>query len=452
MDEVENGTRTQRNYSEGCNASSETAVYCHYGATLTDGACVIPPPQCSIYNLEQCKTELSCKEGNGFWYAGNSSCPTGQIVTERGCEYPVSSCPLHQEVQNNQCVGIPYIEASGTLCGTYKDPIRIVKGTHVVSCPTHFKERLYIEKGVTLLVDDSWDITADNVISIEGSVDQPVSIKASANNPSGGMGRLLLASKESPSLYNKALGGYVTFFNVTNSKNMIILKLLNLKHSNFYTDAGFEIREINSQSSTFSSSSGGTYTHEIYYSLFVNSQFDSGRTIYSEGGVFISSEFINTNIHAYAGRVRFPYSAFFYGRADSTELKVTCYDKETFIQGHKNKTVVNYCKNESDNDGTEISDKLTVYITESESRVASINQPFKVEAMIFDKNGVVFTDDVVWKARYSVDGEYFDSGQSWIGREVEITLPITEYYDVYIESVNGQSYLLGPNLINVMVD
>ena len=92
-------------------------------------------------------------------------------------------------------------------------------------------------------------------------------------------------------------------------------------------------------------------------------------------------------------------------------------------------------------------DNYAVYILGKKKRSVAAASPVNLEAYIFDKNGIVQPSEVVWKARYDVDGTYYDSGQTWTGRNISVSLEDKEQYEVYVESVNGETDLLGPKSI-----
>lgn len=121
---------------------------------------------------------------------------------------------------------------------------------------------------------------------------------------------------------------------------------------------------------------------------------------------------------------------------------------ENYIQGNES---VNFQFSGGDciisDNVTPKTDKYAVYILEQEKRSMSAGGTINLEAYIFDKNGIVQPSEVVWKARYDVDGTYYDSGQTWTGRNISVSLSDKEQYEVYVESVNGEADLLGPKSI-----
>ncbi|WP_231880514.1 hypothetical protein, partial [Alcanivorax sp. HI0083] len=112
-------------------------------------------------------------------------CPEGQIETTRGCEVPVDSCLENQEIEDNICVDIPYVEVTGNICGNYVDPIKVTAGNHFVTCDTTFNERLLIDAGAVLQVDRNWYIVAESGVNVNGTAVSPVTIKTSPNNIDG---------------------------------------------------------------------------------------------------------------------------------------------------------------------------------------------------------------------------------------------------------------------------
>ena len=88
---------------------------------------------------------------------------------------PVAACSVYQQVVDNQCQAVNYVDLTGNICGEYQDPIRVMPGQHFVTCNTDFRNRLFIEPGAVLQVDREWDFIAENGVKVNGTSGSPAS-------------------------------------------------------------------------------------------------------------------------------------------------------------------------------------------------------------------------------------------------------------------------------------
>lgn len=390
----------------------------------------------------------------GFEWNGNScesieplppQCLEGEVNTSRGCEVEVVSCPSQMKLEDNQCVDIEYVSVTGNVCGEYADPVKITSGQHFVTCDTTFNERLFVEAGATLQVDRDWFIKANNGVEVNGNSVSPVIIETSPNNLDG-LWNSFSFSGDVALDYSAAqpIGDSISFLMVDGFNNTSSISGVALSDTSVVATAGLNLQSVISDNSTYD-----TGTTTVRNSLIQNSAFiGDSPSIY--GGVVINSSvssdgYLRVSVGStYSQKLGLIRSALLFNPVLND---VWCLSG-SYVQG--NGTVSYYfvpddC-NESDN-LTPISDKLAAYILGSEKRTVNAESTISLEAYIFDKNGLVQPTEIIWKARYDVDGTYYDSGQTWTGRKVDISLSQKEQYEVYVESVNGQTDLLGPKSI-----
>lgn len=391
-----------------------------------------------------------CNEG-AEWNGSECAVPTpicadGQVETSRGCESPVTDCPAGQKIDDNQCVNIQYVDVTGDICGNYVEPIRVTTGQHFVTCDTVFNDRLLIEAGATLQVDRNWLISAGHGVDILGSAASPVLIETSPNNLDGhwnyfsfgGEVRLDYESEE-------FVGDSISYLNVSGYEGASTIESVGFSDSQIIADGSLTISNVLSTNSIFDLS-----VATVRSSLIMHGELAGSTTPVVYSSLLTNSVQSTANSMALHGPYPIGVKNGFYrgGLFFNGPLEVRCF-AETFVQGNLDLAYI-YDPNgvciTSDN-VSPLSDKYAIYILEQEKHSIDSGASLNLEAYIFDKNGLVQPTEIIWKARYDVDGTYYDSGQTWTGRKVDISLSQKEQYEVYVESVNGQTDLLGPKSI-----
>lgn len=410
---TDNGyTVRQKTYGDSaCNASEHVSQDCNEGYQWDGVACTEVPPVC----------------------------PEGQIETTRGCEVPVDSCLENQEIEDNICVDIPYVEVTGNICGNYVDPIKVTAGNHFVTCDTRFNDRLLIDAGAVLQVDRNWYIEAESGVNVNGTAASPVIIETSPNNLDGEWVGISF-SGESDFDYDSGefLGDTVSFLALKGFSGSSSLSGIAIENSTIDSDGDLGL-------SVLSKNNNYSVTMDSEGSFFINDEIQGAGSY--RGGIILGSV---------VGDVRLQQS-YSYSEADlinpvaffNDSFEVECYGtSESYIQGNLAVSIgfFDSCLEVSYNSNPK-PDNYAVYILGEKNRSASIGGAINLEAYIFDKNGIVQPSEVVWKARYDVDGTYYDSGQTWTGRNISVSLADKEQYEVYVESVNGETDLLGPKSI-----
>ncbi|WP_039926029.1 hypothetical protein [Alcanivorax sp. DG881] len=375
-----------------------------------------------------------------------SVCPDGQVDTSRGCEAPVTSCLVGQKVEDNQCVNVDYVAVTGNICGIYKDPIKITSGQHFVTCDTSFNNLLLIEAGAILQVDRDWFILAKNGVQVLGNAISPVVIESSPNNLDGHWNYFDFAGDVYLDYESEQfIGDKVSYLQVRGYQGQSTLKGVGIAEAQIISDGHLTLDNVLSVGSYFDLAStsfrasfiidsevAGDAIPYIYGGLLASSVQSTARSLYLMGQYSGSAE---TNLNRPA--------VLFNGG-----VSVYCSTK-AFVQGNASLDSLSDSNGvciTSDNE-TPLTNKYAIYILGKEKLSTSADQTVNLEAYIFDKNGLVQPTEITWKARYDVDGTYYDSGQTWTGRKVDISLSQKEQYEVYVESVNGQTDLLGPKSI-----
>jgi hypothetical protein len=372
-------------------------------------------------------------------------CPEGQIETTRGCEVPVDSCVENQEIEDNICVDIHYVEVTGNICGNYVDPIKVTAGNHFVTCDTTFNDRLLIDAGAVLQVDRNWYIEAESGVNVNGTAASPVTIETSPNNLDGEWNYISLSGESFLDYASDAfVGDSVSYLSVNGYTGRLELEGIAISDSSITASGGgASLNSVLSRNAYFDipgayyrnsllvntdlAAVGGSY---IYGGVLLDSTHNAeGRLSFNEGSSFESPDFIRP-------------ASFFNG-----SLSVySCYG-EAYLQGNESVDVGYIDECVASHNFTPKPDNYAVYILGKKKRSVAAASPVNLEAYIFDKNGIVQPSEVVWKARYDVDGTYYDSGQTWTGRKISVSLEDKEQYEVYVDSVNGETDLLGPKSI-----
>lgn len=430
------GAPYQSCYTENCFSSSVGDGYRSESMAYGDSGC-----SQTHYVLNNC---YEGAEWNGSTcQPGSDICPEGQVNTSRGCELAVSSCEVGQKLEDNLCVNIDYTTVTGNICGYYEDPIKVSTGQHFVTCDTVFNDRLYIESGAVLQVDRNWLIDARNGVDIAGTQSQPVIVETSPNNLDG-YWNLIKLSGESSLDYSSGefKGDIVSNLNVSGYEGSSTFEGVGVYDSTIVTSGELTLISVLSKGVTYEIGGGtfreslimgstfqGEYVPNVYGGILVTSSENTPDSIYySTGSSYSENDLVR-------GAVIF-----------NSGLSVWCL-AGNYIQGNESlELFTGTACVESDN-GLALSDKIAAYVLGAEKRSISADSSISLEAYVFDKNGLVQPTEIIWKARYDVDGTYYDSGQTWTGRKVDISLSQKEQYEVYVESVNGQTDLLGPKSI-----
>lgn|GEM_PF-2312069 len=363
-------------------------------------------------------------------------CPEGQIETTRGCEVPVDSCLENQEIEDNICVDIPYVEVTGNICGNYVDPIKVTAGNHFVTCDTTFNDRLLIDAGAVLQVDRNWYIEAESGVNVNGTAVSPVTIETSPNNLDGEWVGVSF-SGESSFDYDaeKFLGDTVSYLALSGFSGSSSLSGIAIENSTIDSDGDLGL-------SVWSKNNNYSVTMDSEGSFFINDEIQGSGSY--RGGIVFGSVVGDVRLQqGYRSDLINPVALF------NDSFEVECLGlSESYIQGNLGVSIgfFDSCLEVSYNSNPK-PDNYAVYILGKKKRSVAAASPVNLEAYIFDKNGIVQPSEVVWKARYDVDGTYYDSGQTWTGRNISVSLEDKEQYEVYVESVNGETDLLGPKSI-----
>ncbi|WP_197477257.1 hypothetical protein, partial [Alcanivorax sp. HI0044] len=412
-------------YHESCYVSTDNG-YTHHQKTYGDSAC-----NASEYVYQNCN--------EGYQWDGVACteippvCPEGQIETTRGCEVPVDSCLENQEIEDNICVDIPYVEVTGNICGNYVDPIKVTAGNHFVTCDTTFNERLLIDAGAVLQVDRNWYIVAESGVNVNGTAVSPVTIKTSPNNIDGAWAGIRFVGEMDFDYDNEELvGDKISYLNVSGYSGTSSLEGVGIKRATLTANAGLTLRDVVSIGTVFDVEDVTSYRSLLSGSSVLSSQ------LYLWSGLVVNSPDLS-NIYTYWG-----------GRTDGFERLAALFNEgfsvagcsyEAHMQGNESvgtgAATGDHCI-VSDN-GKPMPESYGVYVLGPKNRDIKTGESLSLEAYLFDKNGFVHPESIVWKARYDVDGTYYDSGQTWTGRKISVSLEDKEQYEVYVESVNGET-------------
>lgn len=399
-----------------CNASEYVSKNCNEGYQWDGVACTEIPPVC----------------------------PEGKIETTRGCEVPVDSCLGNQEIEDNICVDISYVEVTGNICGNYVDPIKVTAGNHFVTCDTTFNNRLLIDAGAVLQVDRNWYIEAEGGVQVNGNSVSPVVIESSPNNLDGHWSHFVFSGEVALNYGSGDFAGdMISSLSVEGYEGTSSITGVGIKDSTIIGAGRLNLTSVLSEGVSFSVN-GGSFRD----SLIMSAEFDSTMPNFYGGVIMNSNQTASDSMYFSSGSTYYMNQGLSRGAAIfNSGLYVYCA-AENYIQGNES---VNFQFSGGDciisDNVTPKTDKYAVYILEQEKRSMSAGGTINLEAYIFDKNGIVQPSEVVWKARYDVDGTYYDSGQTWTGRNISVSLSDKEQYEVYVESVNGEADLLGPKSI-----
>ncbi len=420
-------------------------------------------PVCSISNLSACVSQIDCESINRYWWDGSchSTCPSDEVATTRGCEKPITGCTELQKIVDNVCVEENFNEITGNICGTYQEIVLIKSGSHYVTCDTTFNAKVVVEPGAIFEFDDNWRIVFTKLYA-KGLNDNHIVFKVSSANPKGywqsisiyGSGGLdydlnegfksgtylEYVDFENNFFDTNIMGGGTVNTSNTYLKNVDI-KIDNIYLSNSYVaNSKFNISRMNISDSLFLKNEVNL-TSSNYFDMYFSNSLIVGNTFQVESYSYIyiglgGSQALFNDFGA--------ITSFGCGSYGNSNISQVIGNKISTSKGLENC----YAEGNSDVISDDVavivkSDSYYYYLSRNEKRVFS--------AYVFDKNGPISEEKIVWKATYDVNGVTYDYSGEWFGSNPEISFTLPETYELAVVSVNGYEKILGNKKITVNV-
>ncbi len=444
--EIPNGTYslTNKTGETGCNFYSYEGYTCNAGFVFNKNSkiCVAgsvgtEPGSCTTI---ECQTEVECDASGGHWNGlqCNSICPLGKEKTTRGCEVPNTACTNLQSIDDNLCVDHTYqVIAAGTqdICGPYESNIRLTEGTHLVTCDATFLGRLVLDAGVSLVVDDKWDIQASN-ISSNGTSIIGVAIRAysgadtfSSFNVSGGGTPIDPVA----GINNGNVLSYTHIYNV----DTVNISGIDLRNSNIEADDSLKMSKVSSNSSIYSSERYVSFSGFSLGDQASNTEINmTGLALWSSGKEFnISSPYSSGPVRNKTMRKGNFDSYLAYGSLTDAYCYREAYVISNSITNGNSRINAN-CYS-AGNDTNRAGSGIVPILLDHEELTVKVGDPFELGVWLFDVNGFVLDADIVWEAEYSREGVKYVLNQTWTGLNPIITIDAKEAYRLRIRSING---------------
>lgn len=454
---IANGSKsyTKQSGGTGCVNTIWDSIFCHSGyAENGAGACVAVA---SAY-----LTQATCQAAGYYWWSNscNTSCPTGQIVTSRACEIPISTCTQFQAVQDNLCVNLTFttVAANTNICGIYNTPIQVATGQHLLTCDATFNGKVIFDAGVAIQADNDYRIFINNDIYAAGVANNHITFGSTTTNLAGSWSGLYTSGYPSkPNLYFNYATGYQqgNYFN--------FVDISGVSNRSYYY--GLSLGSIYIDNSTFTGTFNATFSNAyINNSSFANSSIN----IYDSYGISTPSFFLRSSTSAATtSNLSGTFAAWSTFGNTSTTFTPSSYHDTTvmfstinsaapscsgaFIYGNKiAATLPVGCVNQADNSTLAVSNKIGVYILEPKTTLA-LNQALGSHVYVLDSLNWITNATVAWGATYDVNAAQFTYGATWSGYNPLVSFNSVEAYKLNINTVNGSSLITGKASVPINV-
>lgn len=439
----------QKEYGPGCAGYEYEYLSCNDGYIASNGTCV---PALALLTTQQ-----ACTDAGKYWWnnACHNDCPPDQVVTSRGCEVPITSCTPYQSVQDNLCLDLLFTSVAGSICGLYDSPVNISAGDHLVTCDSEFQDKVVIEPGANLLVDNYWGITFKNIYS-KGTSTNHIVFDKSAGNPAGGWKSLVIQDGESKYHYSDGYlsGNYLSYVDIggflessltevtierTFAENLNLNQPYDVAFTNVYvTNSDFNVKGLKINYPYYNE-----YTHP---NIFIRNTVTSTGTIYLYNTFTAWSVFNNNLTEDY-------HSALMYSTVTGN---VTCYGSTpskttSHVYGNQiSGTVSTFCA-QSDNSTLAVSDKVGAFILDDLIDTIYANQGKDFSVYVLDKTNWLTSANVVWGATYEVDGVPYTYPTTWSGYNPTVLFDTKEAYKLNIGTIDGAGDHIGKKSVTVNV-
>lgn len=428
---IENGLLSYSKLSgTNCLNQISEGIYCNYNYTLIDGVCEPEPIVCSVSYPSQCTTQAECEANKGHWWLNSChvTCPVGEIETSRGCEMPVTTCTPYQTVVDNQCVDLQFTSVTGSICGTYNDPVNITAGDHIITCNSTFNDKVVVEAGANLEVDNNWTVEFKNLYA-KGTEVNHITLSASAGNSLGYWNSLNI--KEGKVLYDHLgyiSGNYMSYVDISDVNQPSYLNNIFAENITITSNGNIDIENSYILNSTFDVS---------YSSLGVTSRYLNKSSF--------SSFFLKNTVTAYYANMLYNVMAawsYFSGKVNVFSGSALLFNdiagdiscgSGSNIFGNKHTSSIYMGCEQSDNSIIAVSDKVALYIINADRTNLNINENKVFSVYALDKVDWINNATINWIAQYDFDGVFFDYPTTWTGYNPLISLNTKESYHLSVE-------------------
>lgn len=507
--DIQNGVSyfSKKSGDPGCSLGGHRGTSCNNGFSFKNDACVAV---CSVIHRNLCSTVTQCQDGMmgdpknkansgstptesnssamywrsfypGYWNQETSqcqsSCEPGKTPTTRGCESP-ATCGLEQvRTWDNACIAITWTEKQpGDLAGPIKNPTLLKSGLHTVKGDVTFEKQVKFEPGVILEFEGNFGISTFSTVYALGTAEQKIILRGkespTADDPkarqiwkgfsfnsfdsdytltgtyrSGSkfshvhiFNTLCEAGDPRYNSYASSLHGFAEHLSIScNTQSRRIDLTGYIKHSSFNVHL----------------SSWGNSAQKP--SVWQNIDVVSNNSISANNVIIIGSSFSGTSL-SLGGNSVVAFSSF-NNVGDIPSDAIFVGNKLSYYNYSFGSLPPQRGNEVSDNSTTEISDATAVIVmpegisgsTQSNMLVGQVNQPFRVSALIVDKNGWVTDASVNW-----VTYQNNAPSEPVAGNPVTLTLGEAGIYGVSVQSILSQgvekNQFIGRPIIATRID